>query len=143
MSTRYTNFTKVKVQWLLSCIIKVTGFQKTNQNVTLGLFHFIGPSNGYTHTLPFTVALPSLADWSAFPENFTDHVKSWLKQLGSWTALEERHGSEINHSFSKMALKLINFTELLVSYSLHWRHKWGNTFCTHKPGFLTHRVTFH
>ena len=29
----------------------VTGFWKTDQIVTLGLFHFIGPANGYTHTL--------------------------------------------------------------------------------------------
>ena len=30
----------------------VTGFWKTNQIVTLGLFRFIDPANGYTHTLP-------------------------------------------------------------------------------------------
>ena len=29
----------------------VTGFWKTDRIVTLGLFHFIGPANGYTHTL--------------------------------------------------------------------------------------------
>ena len=29
----------------------VTGFWKTDQNVTLGLFHFIGPANAYIHTL--------------------------------------------------------------------------------------------
>ena len=29
----------------------VTGFSKTDQIVTLGLFHFVGPVNGYTHTL--------------------------------------------------------------------------------------------
>ena len=28
-----------------------TGFWKTDQIVTLGLFHFIGPANGYTCTL--------------------------------------------------------------------------------------------
>ena len=34
------------------CIcIYVTGFWKTEQIVTLGLFHFIGPANGYTCTL--------------------------------------------------------------------------------------------
>ena len=42
---------------------------KTNQIVTLGLFHFIGQSNGYTHTLPITVPLPpALTDWFAFLE---------------------------------------------------------------------------
>ena len=31
--------------------IYVTGFWKTDQIVTLGLFYFIGPTIGYTHTL--------------------------------------------------------------------------------------------
>ena len=29
-------------------ITYVTGFWKTNQIITLGLFHFIGPANAYT-----------------------------------------------------------------------------------------------
>ena len=29
----------------------VTGYWKTNHNVTLGLLHFIGPANSYTHAL--------------------------------------------------------------------------------------------
>ena len=32
----------------------VAGFWKTDQIVTLGLFHFIGPANGYTCTLHST-----------------------------------------------------------------------------------------
>ena len=31
---------------------KSTEFWKTNQNVTLGLFHFIAPANSHTYTLP-------------------------------------------------------------------------------------------
>ena len=31
--------------------IIVTGFWKTDEIVTLGLFHFIGQTNCYTHTL--------------------------------------------------------------------------------------------
>ena len=43
-----TNFPPTK----LSCYtVYVTGFWKTDRNVTLGLFHFIGPANAYTHTL--------------------------------------------------------------------------------------------
>ena len=38
----------------------VTGFWKTNQNVTLGLFQFIGPANDYTHTLPIHTAIVGL-----------------------------------------------------------------------------------
>ena len=35
----------------------VTGFWKTDRNVTLGLFHFIGPANAYTHTLHIRTAI--------------------------------------------------------------------------------------
>ena len=35
----------------------VTGFWKTDRIVTLGLFHFIGPANGYTHTLHIHTAI--------------------------------------------------------------------------------------
>ena len=38
----------------------VTGFWKTDQIVTLGLFHFIGPANGYTCTLHIHSALTRL-----------------------------------------------------------------------------------
>ena len=48
--------------------LRVTGFWKTNRNVTRGLFHFIGPANSYIPTLPFTMALLGLANWSALLE---------------------------------------------------------------------------
>ena len=38
----------------------VTGFWKTGQIVTLGLFHFIGPANGYTCTLHMHSAITRL-----------------------------------------------------------------------------------
>ena len=41
-------------------LLYVTGFWKTDQNVTLGLFHFIGPANGYTHTLQIHTAIVRL-----------------------------------------------------------------------------------
>ena len=46
----------------------VTGFWKTDQIVTLGLFHLIGPVIATLIHYPFTVALPGLTDWSAFLE---------------------------------------------------------------------------
>ena len=49
-------------------IVYVTGFWKTDQIVTLGLFHFIGPANGYTCTLHIHSAITRLVDWSAFLE---------------------------------------------------------------------------
>ena len=44
--------------------IYATGFWKTNQIVTLGLFHFISPANGCTQTL----FIHSAITWSAFLE---------------------------------------------------------------------------
>ena len=41
-------------------VIYVTGFWKTDRIVTLGLFHFIGPANGYTHTLHIHTAIVRL-----------------------------------------------------------------------------------
>ena len=43
----------------------VTGYWKTDWNVTPGLFHFIGPADSHTHTL---LVLTGLVDWSAFQE---------------------------------------------------------------------------
>ena len=45
------------------CAMYVTGFWKTDQIVTLGLFHFIGPSTLVHYT--YTVQLPGLVAWSA------------------------------------------------------------------------------
>ena len=43
-----------------SICVYVTGFWKTDRNVTLGLFHFIGPANGYTHILHIHTAIVRL-----------------------------------------------------------------------------------
>ena len=48
--------------------VYVTGFRKTDRNVTLGLFNFIVPANSHTHTVPVYCGIPGLADWSAFLE---------------------------------------------------------------------------
>ena len=46
--------------------MNVTGFWKTNQIVTLGLFHFIGSANGYTLVhYTYTVPLLALVGWFA------------------------------------------------------------------------------
>ena len=49
----------------------MTGFWKTDQIVTPGLFHFIGPANYIMATLvqyTYTVPLLGLVDWSAYIE---------------------------------------------------------------------------
>ena len=38
----------------------VTGFWKTDQTVTLSLFYFFGPANGYTCTLHIHIAITGL-----------------------------------------------------------------------------------
>ena len=47
-------------------LIYVTGFWKTDQLVTLGPFHFIGPANGYTHTLHIHSAITRLGGLVCF-----------------------------------------------------------------------------
>ena len=42
-------------------ILYVTRFWKTDRNVTLGLFHFIGPVNNHTHTLPVHCCITRLS----------------------------------------------------------------------------------
>ena len=46
--------------WYYNIHAYVTGYWKTDQIVTLGLFHFIGPANGYTCTLHIQSAITRL-----------------------------------------------------------------------------------
>ena len=55
----------------------VTGFWKTDQIVTLGLFHFIGPANGHTRTLHIHSANTRLGGLVCFSRaSFADPVNS-------------------------------------------------------------------
>ena len=75
----------------------VTGFWKTDQIVTLGLFHFIGPANSYSHTLHIHTAIIRLVWLVCFSRaTFADPVNSWLGQWDPWRALHGRHGCEIH-----------------------------------------------
>ena len=79
------------------CVVCVTGFWKTDQIVTLGLFHFIGPANGYTHTLHIHTAIIRLGWLVCFSRaTFADPVNSWLGQWDPWRALHGRHGCKIH-----------------------------------------------
>ena len=46
---------------LVFSYINMTGYWKTNQNFKLSLFHFSGPANSYTHTLPMHCCINSLS----------------------------------------------------------------------------------
>ena len=74
----------------------MTGFWKTDQIVTLGLFHFIGPANGYTCTLHIHSAITRLGWLVCFSRaSFADPLNSWLRQLDPWRALCGRHGCNV------------------------------------------------
>ena len=71
----------------------MTGYLKTDQNVTLGLLNFIAPANSHTHTLPIHCCINRLSWLACFSRaGFVDHVKSWLRWWGSWRALDRRYG---------------------------------------------------
>ena len=57
----------------------VTGFWKTDQNVTLGQLHFLGPAtcNNHTHTLSMHCCKTRLSCLVCFfRANFAEHAKS-------------------------------------------------------------------
>ena len=58
----------------------VTVFWKTDQIVTQGLFHYIGPANSYTHTLPIHSAITRL-DWLVW----RDHEFLWPYECATKT----------------------------------------------------------
>ena len=86
------------LSYLKHAFVYVTGFWKTDRIVTLGLFHFIGPANGYTHTLHIHTAIIRLGWLVCFSRaTFADPVNSWVGQWDPWRALHGRHGCEIHH----------------------------------------------
>ena len=67
---------------------------KTDRNVTLGLFHFIGPANSHTHMLPIHSAITTLCWLVCFSRaSFAAHVNSELRQWDPWRVL---HGRKVN-----------------------------------------------
>ena len=77
-------------------------------NCHTGPIPFIGPANGYTHTLHIHSAIIRL-DWLVCfsRATFADPVNSWLRQWDSWKAPNGRHGFEIHHTLEeKMYLSL-------------------------------------
>ena len=51
---------------------------------------------------PYTVALPALANWSAFLEwGFSAYIKSQLRQWGSWKPLYGRYVSDIHRCINE------------------------------------------
>ena len=84
----------------------MTGFWKTDQIVTLGIFHFIGPANCYTCTLHIHSAITRFGYLVCFSRaSFAKPVNSQLRQWDPWRVLHGRHGSEIHPGDREMLLR--------------------------------------
>ena len=84
----------------------VTGFWKTDQNITIGQLHFLGPANSHTHTLSMHCCNTRLSCLVCFSRaDFADHVKSRLRQWDPWRALDGRYGSDIHPCVSETSLR--------------------------------------
>ena len=67
----------IYINFYIYIIIYVTGFWKTDQIITLGLFHYIGPANGYTCTLHIHSTIARLGGLVCFSRVcFTNPVNS-------------------------------------------------------------------
>ena len=80
----------------------VTGFWKTDRNVTLGQLHFLGPANSHTHTLSMHCCNTRLSCLVCFSRaDFANHVKPRLRQWDPWRALDGRYGSDVHPRVSE------------------------------------------
>ena len=86
----------------------VTGYWKTDHNVTLGWLLFIGPANSHTHTLSVHCCINGLSWLVCFSRTgFADHVKSRLRQWSPWRTLDGRYGSDIHPCVGETSLKAL------------------------------------
>ena len=86
----------------------VTGYWKTDHNVTLGQLHFIGPANSHTHALSMHHCIIGLSWLVCFSRaGFADRVKSRLRQWDPWRALDGRYGSDIHPCVGETSLKAL------------------------------------
>ena len=100
---RYSYQLYVYIKQCHNCHSYVTGFWKTNRNVTLGQLHFPGPANSHTHTLSMhccNTRLSCLVVWFSRAD-FADHVKPRLRQWDPWRALDGRYWSDIHPCVSE------------------------------------------
>ena len=86
----------------------MTGYWKTDPNVTLAQLHFISPANSHTHTLPMHCCINGLSYLVCFSRvGFADHVKSRLRRWGQWRALDMRYKSDSHLCVGEMSLKAL------------------------------------
>ena len=88
--------------------LNVTGYWKTDHNVTLGQLHFIGPANSHTHALSMHCYITELSWLVCFSRaGFADRVKSRLRQWDPWRVLDGRYGSDIHPCVGETSLKAL------------------------------------
>ena len=86
----------------------MTGYSKTDHNVTFGQLLSIGSVNSHTHTLPMHCCINGLSWLVCFSRaGFADRVKSWLRQWDPWRALDGRYGSDIHPCVGETSLKAL------------------------------------
>ena len=86
----------------------VTGYWKTDYNVTLGQLHFIGPANSHTRALSMHWCITGLSWLVCFSRaGFADRVKSRLRQWDPWRALNGRCESDIHPCVGETSLKAL------------------------------------
>ena len=96
----------------------VTGFWKTDRNVTFGQLHFLGPANSHTHTLSMHCCNTRLSCLVCFSRvDFADHVKPRLRQWDPWRALDGRYGSDIHPFVSETSHRPFR---LVKAYDWHF-----------------------
>ena len=120
----YTTFSRSTV-----CDTYVTGFWITYRIVTLGLFHFIGPANGYTCTLHIHSAITRLGGLVCFSRvSFVDPVNSLLRQWDPWGCYMEGMGLKFT---PLMGRRLLHHSSMFGpmagtsgTHSYHKQSKW-------------------
>ena len=108
----------------------VIGYWKTDQIVTLGLFHSIGPPDSYTRTLSMHCCIDRLS-WLVYftGADFADHVKSRLRQWGPWRGLDGRYGSHFHPCVSKTSLKTLQACLGLWVVASSWTNSYSKWSC--------------
>ena len=85
--------------------LNVTEFWKTNQTVTLDLFHFIGPVNRHSFTMHSQWHYQAQLIGLLFQSRFCQPCKVTTETIRPMIAVHGRHGSEIDSSGSEACLR--------------------------------------
>ena len=104
----------------------MTGYWKTEHNITLGQLHFIGPANNHTHALSMPCCITGLSRLVCFSRaGFADRVKSRLRQWDPWRALGGRYGSDIHPCVGETSLKALQSFVYGPMTSTSWTHSYS------------------